>query len=109
MKETYVDSILCVDPVRGHFDQFQPLTKTTPVLFATVTGDIAKMVYNQSLEDTTAQVMKCLRTIYGPGVPDPIGVTIPDWWVNPLFHGTYSNIPPGFWRQTDDRFPGCSR
>ena len=96
VKETYVDSILCVDPVRGHFDQFQPLTKTTPVLFATVTGDIAKMVYNQSLEDTTAQVMKCLRTIYGPGVPDPIGVTIPDWWVNPLFHGTYSNIPPGF-------------
>ena len=54
------------------------------------------MVYEQSLEDTTAQAMKSLRTIYGPSVPDPIGVTIPDWWVNPLFHGTYSNIPPGF-------------
>ena len=36
-EETYVDSILHVDPVRGHFVQFQPLTKTTPVLFATVT------------------------------------------------------------------------
>ena len=96
-KEIGTDSVLRVDPVRGHYVQFQPLGGPTPVLFFTVTGDTAKQVYHQSLEETTAQIMKALRVIYGStGVPDPISVTVPDWWVNPLYRGTYSNVPPGF-------------
>ena len=93
-KEVNVVSILRVDSIRGHFVQFQPLTNTTPILFTTVTGEVAKSVYNQSTEETTALIMKGLRQIYGDDIPDPISVTIPDWWVNPLFRGTYSNIPP---------------
>lgn len=95
-KDAYVDSILCADSVRGNFVQFEPLTNSTPVIFTTVTGEVAKMVYNQSVEDTTAQIMEALRLIYGNEIPDPVSVTIPDWWVNPLFRGTYSNHPPGF-------------
>ena len=95
-KDAWVDTILRVDSVHGHFVLFEPLTNSTPVLFTIVTGEVAKIVYNQSVEDTTAQVMVALRLIYGNEVPDPVGVTIPDWWVNPLFRGMYSNYPPGF-------------
>ncbi len=96
-KEINVDTILHVSSVRGLFVQFEPLmiTNTTPILFTTVTGEVAKNIYSQSLENTTAQIMKVLRVIYGEGIPDPVSVTIPDWWVNPLFRGTYSNVPPG--------------
>ena len=93
-KEVNIISFLRVDSIRGHFVQFQPLSNTTPILFTTVTGEVAKSVYNQSTEETTALIMKGLRQIYGDDIPDPISVTIPDWWVNPLFRGTYSNIPP---------------
>ena len=48
-------------------------------------------------------IMKGLRQIYGDDIPDPISVTIPDWWVNPLFRGTYSNLPPGL--STAKRLP----
>ena len=94
-KDAYT-SVLRVDSVRGHFVQFAPLTNSTPVLFTTVTGEVAMIVYNQSVEDTTAQVMAALRLIYGNEVPDPVSVTIPDWWVNPLFRGVYIGFPPGF-------------
>lgn len=40
--------------------------------------------------------MKILRRIYGATVPNPLNITIPDWWINPLYRGMYSNIPPGF-------------
>ena len=49
--EVSTDSVLCVDPVRDHYAQFQPLGGPTPVLFFTVTGDTAKQVYHQSLEE----------------------------------------------------------
>lgn len=93
--EEYTFNILHVDAVRGHFVQFQPIRPTIPILFTTVTGEIAKKVYDQIGDNTTHQIMQVLRTIYGQDIPDPIGVTIPDWWVNPFFRGTYSNTPLG--------------
>ena len=94
--ETYVYNFLRIDKTRGYYVQFQPLNASSPVLFTTLTGDLAKMVYNQSVEETTSQIMKVLRSIYGEAIPDPIGVIIPDWWVNPFYQGMYSTPPLGF-------------
>ena len=94
--EEYVVNILHIDKIRGYYGQFEPFNATSPILFATLTGDLAKMVYNQSVEETTSQIMKVLRSIYGEAIPDPIEVIIPDWWVNPFYRGMYSTPPLGF-------------
>ena len=93
--DSIVDNFLHVDEIRGHFVQFQPVFSGLPVLFTTVTDKIAKLVYKQSVEKTTKQIMEVLRLIYGEEIPDPLQVTIPDWWSNPFFHGTYTSPPIG--------------
>jgi len=89
--DAVVDFFLHIDKVRGCFCQFQPVFKSRPILFVTVTDKIAKSVYNQTVQETTSQIMKVLRLIYGEKIPNPLKVTIPDWWINPLYHGTYSS------------------
>ncbi len=93
--ETMVDNFLYVDKIRGHFCQFQPVKKDMPVIFTTVTDTIAKSIYTQPKQDIINQIMKPLRLIYGKDIPDPLEVTIPDWYVNPLYHGTYTSPPIG--------------
>ena len=94
--ETHVDSILHVDSARGKYVHFQPFNPSIPILFTTVTGEMAKMIYKQSVNKTTDQIMKVLRKIYGTSIPNPIDVHIPDWWVNPLYQGMYTSPPCGF-------------
>ena len=93
--DTNVDNILRIDAIRGHFVQFQPIDESLPILFTTVTDEMAKLVYQQSVNETTSQIMKALRLMYGESIPDPLHVTIPDWWTNPLFHGMYTANPIG--------------
>ena len=94
--EAHVDNILHVDNTRGNYVLFQPFNTSIPILFTTVTGEMAKMVYKQSVNKTTDQIMKVLRKIYGTLIPNPIDVHIPDWWVNPLYQGMYTTPPSGF-------------
>lgn len=94
-EDSIVDNFLHVDSVRGQYVQFQPIRKSLPILFTTVTGEIAEMVYRQSVNETTNQIMKVLRVIYGESTPEPVGVTIPDWWVNPFYSGMFSSTPLG--------------
>ena len=37
--------------------------------------------------------MKVLREMYGPSIPDAVDVLVPDLVENPLFYGSYSQIP----------------
>ena len=98
--EDDVNYIIQADPVRGHFCHFQSLTQNLPgssnVLMATVTGRWATAVYNQTEDATKSQIMEVLQRLYSTKIPDPIGITIPDWGVNPFFMGMYSNYPPGY-------------
>ena len=55
-----------------------------------MTDNIARSVYDQSIQATTSQIMKVLRLIYGEKIPNPVKVTVPDWWINPFYRGTYS-------------------
>jgi len=87
--DTNVDNFLHIDKQRGHYVQFQPVRDSYPILFTTVTDMMAKHVYEQSIDDITGEIMGVLRLIYGEDIPDPLHVTVPDWWVNPLFRGTY--------------------
>ena len=93
--DNMVDNLLHVDSIRGHYVLFKPIRKSTPILFTIVTGEIAKMVYKQSISETTSQIMKVLRNIYGESIPEPVRVTIPDWGVNPFYYGMFSSLPLG--------------
>ena len=97
---TDANYILHADQERGHFCHFQSLPQHFPgkpsILLATVTGRWATAVYNQTPSVTQSQIMQVLRKLYGSQVPDPIGITIPDWGVNPHFMGMYSDFPPGY-------------
>ena len=88
--DTNVDNFLHVDKWRGHYVQFQPVRESLPILFTTVTDEMAKRVYEQSIDDVTDEIMKVLRLIYGEDTPNPVHVTVPDWWTNPLFKGMYT-------------------
>ena len=93
--DNMVDYFLHVDSIRGHYVLFQPIRRFTPILFTIVTGEIAKMVYKQSISETTSQIMKVLRIIYGENIPEPVRVTIPDWGVNPFYYGMFSSLHLG--------------
>ena len=93
--------ILHADEKRGHFCHFQSLPQDfspglPSILLATVTGRWAVAVYNQTPNTTQSQIMQVLRKLYGSQIPDPVGITIPDWGVNPQFMGMYSDFPPGY-------------
>ena len=98
--QTDVNFILHADPERGHFCHFQSLaqdlTGHPSILMATVTGRWATAVYNQTVNVTKTQIMQILQKLYGSQIPDPISITVPDWGVNPLFMGMYSDFPPGY-------------
>ena len=87
---------------RGYFPLFQPLDKFigANVILATLTEEIANRLVRQPAENSTAELVKVLRGIYGPSVPEPVNVIIPDWDVNPLFLGSYSNVPVGVTSET---------
>ena len=87
------------DPQKGYFvliENFASVYESQPnILTFTLVGRQAHSIYKQSLSDTTAEIMIVLRTIFGNNVTDPIQVFYPDWYINPLFLGTYSNSPVG--------------
>ena len=103
--QTDVNYIFHADPDRGHFFHFQSLSQDLPgsnILMATVTGRWATAVYNQTTDATKSQIMQVLRKVYGSQIPDPVGVTIPDWGINPFYMGMYSDFPPGYEHLRED-------
>ena len=101
--ESFWDDVACigyVDDVRGYFPTIQPLNiypgyRNANIVFLTVTDDIATRIVRQSKEETKAEVKQILQNVYGPSVPDPINIILPDWDINPLFLGAYSAIQVG--------------
>ena len=95
--DSNVDYIGHVSSMHGYFPLFQPLPDN--VLLATVVGELADRIVQQPEEETKTELMQVIRNIYGPTVPDPIDVVIPDWKID-LFLGTYSNSPVGVTDET---------
>ncbi|KAF8527029.1 amine oxidase [Hysterangium stoloniferum] len=81
---------------RGFYPVWQSLDLPTflpgsHVLFSTVTGTESVRIERQSDEDTEAEMMAVLRTMYGTQIPDPVQILFKRWHSDPLFRGTYSN------------------
>ena len=87
------------DQRRGYYvliENFASVFASRPnILTFTLVAEQAHEIYKQSLNDTTAEIMIILRNIFGDNVTDPIQVFYPDWYINPLFLGTYSTSPVG--------------
>ena len=100
--ETFWDKVQYIgyaDKQRGYFPMFQPMQQFLPgnpnVIIATLNGALADHVVNQPIEVTTTEVTQVLRTIYGEGIPNPVDILVCDWRNDPLFLGTYTNLPIG--------------
>ena len=71
--------ILYASKERGRFPVFQDLERPgilpngSSILLITVTEDEARRIQRQTYNETKAEVMKMLRTIYGQGIPDATG------------------------------------
>ena len=71
--------ILYASKERGRFPVFQDLERAgilpngSNVLLITVTEDEGRRIEQQAYNETKAEVMKLLRTIYGQGIPDATG------------------------------------
>ncbi|CAG9983687.1 unnamed protein product [Clonostachys byssicola] len=104
--ETFWDEntqfFLYADPhERGRYPVFQSLTgpgfhEGSNIIFVTVTADQAYVVENQTDEETKAEVMEVLRSMFpGVQIPEPTAFFYPRWNHQEWAYGSYSNWPVG--------------
>ncbi|PLB39853.1 amine oxidase [Aspergillus candidus] len=92
--------LIYADPeTRGYYPEFQPLDlpgvlEGSGLMVATVVDDQSYRVESQSFEQTQAEVMEVLRSMYGPAIPDPTHLWYKRWGQTPWAYGSYSNWPP---------------
>ncbi|KAF5976390.1 hypothetical protein FBULB1_6949 [Fusarium bulbicola] len=93
---------LYADPIeRGRYPLFQPLNgkgflEGSNIIFATVTGEQAYQVERQTDEETEAQVVEVLQSMYpDKKVHKPTAFSYPRWSTEPWAYGSYSNWPVG--------------
>ncbi|WP_300681330.1 NAD(P)/FAD-dependent oxidoreductase [Nocardioides sp.] len=67
----------------------------TPTLLTFAAGPAAREIRGWSDRDVAASVLVQLRRLYGAGVPEPIDVTVTDWWRDPFSLGSYAFMRPG--------------
>ena len=89
---TDVDWLGQIDPGPGDWMEWVSLAKplNQPVLIGFHAGPSA--VALEALDDAAvvASAMASLRRLYGPGIPEPVGVQISRWQADPFSGGAYS-------------------
>lgn len=87
-----------------YFPMFKVLThvQNANVLFCTLTEELADRVIRQSEDETKQEIISVINNAYNLTLQtsDIITLFIPDWDTNPLFLGSYSNVPLGVTNQT---------
>ena len=84
----------------GYYPLFQPLNRfqsDANVLRVTVIGEMANRIVNAADPETMAkeEIAEVLQNIYPnkSASYEPINITIPRWYTNEFFQGTYINTP----------------
>ena len=100
-----VDFIGYVNETNGrYFPFFQHLThiRDANVVYSTLTDTVADRVIRQDREQTKQEIVDVFNNAYNLTLqPSDIRtLIIPDWDTNPLFLGSYSNIPIGVTDET---------
>lgn len=67
----------------------------TPTLLTFAAGPAARATREWSDAQIIASVMRSLREIYGPDVPDPDSTRVTRWREDPWAHGSYAYAIPG--------------
>jgi len=88
------------DEIRGYYPVWQNmgLTHEDPdynVLMVVVTGMEAMRIAQQTDEETKAEAMDVLKTMFGSEIPGCLEIHVPGWINDPLYRGSYSNWPIG--------------
>ncbi|ORY68510.1 putative flavin-containing polyamine oxidase [Pseudomassariella vexata] len=92
----YADSI-----IRGYYPVWQSLSapgflENSNIIFATVVGKESYRIEKQSDEETKAEAMAVLRTMFpDQDIPEPIDFLYPRWSQKEWSYGSYSNWPVG--------------
>lgn len=86
-----------VATTRGSFTEWLDLHHYTgePVLLVFHAGSAALAVEAKSDAVLAAEAMVVLRSIFGPGAPDPLAVRTVRWGADPFSHGSYSHLRTG--------------
>lgn len=80
-----------VGPRHGAWAEWFSTAKAgTPVLIGFHGGDRARELERADPRDVGAEAMRVLRTMFGSGIPDPVGVRTSDWSLDRWAHGSYS-------------------
>ncbi|KAL2634582.1 hypothetical protein R1flu_006061 [Riccia fluitans] len=96
--EPGTEFFLYADDSRGYYPVWQHLEREYPgsnVIFVTVTDDESRRIEQQSNNETLAEIMDVLRSMFGPDVPEAEEILVPRWWSDRLYKGTFSNWPIG--------------
>ncbi|KLO11670.1 amine oxidase [Schizopora paradoxa] len=93
---------LYADLERGKYPVWQSLDHKdflpgSGILFVTVTGDYSKRVEALSDEQVQSEALAVLQLMFpNTSIPEPTAFFFPRWHSNPLFRGSYSNMPAAF-------------
>ena len=84
------------DP-KGHFSEWYSFDDLEPfnVLLAFNGGSEAIEMESMTDEEITAEAMTILRTMFGPGIPDPFDVVQTRWNSDPFAKGAYGFLMAG--------------
>ncbi|KAL1652017.1 hypothetical protein SLS58_000140 [Diplodia intermedia] len=104
--ETFWDTdtqfFLYADPEkRGYYPVWQSLDAEgfipgSGIIFATVVHSESYRIEAQTVEETTAELMSVLRSMFpDKEIPEPTDVMYPRWSLQPWAYGSYSNWPVG--------------
>ncbi|KAL5482488.1 hypothetical protein ACEPAI_9082 [Sanghuangporus weigelae] len=93
---------LYADRERGKYPVWQSLDHIdflpgSRIVFVTVTGDFSKRIEALSDEQVQSEVLGILSLMFpNTTIPEPTDFFFPRWHINPLFRGSYSNMPAAY-------------
>jgi monoamine oxidase len=82
-------------PASGHYGEWEQwfnLARPTgqPILLGFNAGDFGRALEKLGDSEIVAGAMRTLRTVFGPGIPDPVDHQITRWSADPYARGSYS-------------------